>query len=166
MSALAYYATVGYIRKSLPWRPSLSYRFASFSGDDPDTATYERFDPLMSTGLGNWLQGLSFGKLYRNANLNTHRIQANVAPRAGMNLTFTWHQLRADELNNLGGNAALSQLSSRDIGEELTATLRWAIDRNLYLQLVASRAVPGQALKAIGADEPWSTLQASLYLSY
>jgi hypothetical protein len=166
MSALAYYATVGYIRKSLPWRPSLSYRFASFSGDDPDTETYERFDPLMSTGLGNWLQGLSFGKLYRNANLNTHRIQANVAPRAGMNLTFTWHQLRADELNNLGGNAALSQLSSRDIGEELTATLRWAIDRNLYLQLVASRAVPGQALKAIGADEPWSTLQASLYLSY
>jgi hypothetical protein len=83
-----------------------------------------------------------------------------------MNLTFTWHQLRADELNNLGGNAALSQLSSQEIGEEVTATLRWGIDRNLYLQLVASRALPGQALKAIGADEPWSTLQASLYLSY
>jgi hypothetical protein len=55
MSALAYYGTIGYIRKSLPWSPSLSYRLANFSGDDPDTDTYERFDPLMSTGLGNWL---------------------------------------------------------------------------------------------------------------
>jgi hypothetical protein len=83
-----------------------------------------------------------------------------------MNPTFTWHRLRADELNNQGGNPALSQLQSHDLGEEFTATLRWGIDRNLYLQLVASRAVPGRALKSIGAEAPWSTLQASLYLSY
>ncbi|MBL4558413.1 MAG: hypothetical protein JKP98_19115 [Rhodobacteraceae bacterium] len=43
-----------------------------------------------------------------------------------MNLTFSWHQLQADELNNLGGNPALSLLTSRDIGNEYTGTLRWA----------------------------------------
>ena len=83
-----------------------------------------------------------------------------------MNLTFTWHQLRADELNNIGANPALSQLASRDIGDEYTATLRWGINRNLYLQLVASHAIPGRALEEIGADKPWSTLQASLYASF
>ena len=166
MSANAYYGTVGYIIGSARWSPSISYRFASFSGDDPDTETFERFDSMMSTGLGNWLQGVSFGKVYRNANLNTHRVQFNVSPRDNMNLTFTWHQLRADELNNLGGNPALSQLVSRDIGEEYTAALRWAINRNYYLQLVASRAFPGRALKEIGADDPWSTLQASIYVSF
>jgi hypothetical protein len=166
MNARAFYSTAGYIWGGHPWSPSLSYRYASFSGDDPDTETFERFDGLMTNGFGNWLQGMSFGKVYRNANLNTHRIQANVSPREGMNLTFSWHQLQADELNNLGGNPALSQLASRDIGDEYTATLRWGIDRNRYLQVVASHAVPGRALRDIGADEPWSTLQASLYVSF
>jgi hypothetical protein len=166
MSAHAYYGTIGHIWKSARWSPSLSYRFASFSGDDPDTDRFERFDSLMSTGLGNWLQGVSFGKVYRNGNLNTHRIQANLSPREDMNLTFTWHRLRADEFNNIGGNPALSTLTSRDLGEEFTATLRWALDRNRYLQVVASHALPGKALKRIGADDPWSTLQASLYISF
>lgn len=166
MSANAWYGTVGYIARSHQWSPSISYRYASFSGDDPDTDTFERFDGLMINGFGNWLQGMSFGKVYRNANLNTHRIQANVSPREGMNLTFSWHQLRADELNNLGANPALSQLTSRDIGNEYTVTLRWGIDRNHFLQVVASRALPGEALKNNGADEPWSTLQASLYVSF
>ena len=50
MSATAMYGTIGYISQSLPWSPSISLRFASFSGDDPSTATYERFDSMMSTG--------------------------------------------------------------------------------------------------------------------
>lgn len=166
MSAQAGYATVGYIYGSAPWEPSLSYRIAHFTGDDPDTDRFERFDPLMSSGLGNWLQGLSFGKVYRNANLTTHRLQANVAPRPGMNVTLTYHRLIADERNNLGGNPALSQLNSRDLGDELTAALRWAVDRNTLVQVVASRAWPGRALRDIGADEPWTTLQATLYLSF
>lgn len=166
MSAQAWYGTVGYIKSSLAWSPSISFRLANFSGDNPATETYERFDSLMSTGLGNWLQGISFGKVYRNVNLNTARIQVNVVPKENMNLTLTWHKLQADELNNLGGNPALADLSSSDIGNEYTATLRYAIDRNYYLQLVASYAAPGKALRDIGADEPWTTLQASLYVNF
>ena len=166
MSAQAFYGTFGYIWGSLPWSPSISYRYASFSGDDPNTDTYERFDGLMTSGFGNWLQGMSFGKVYRNANLNTHRVQLNLVPRPGMNLTFSWHMLRADELNNLGANPALSLLSSPDIGNEYTATLRWGIDRNSFLQLVASHARPGEALRSVGANEPWTTLQASYYFTF
>jgi hypothetical protein len=166
MSAHAAYGTVGYILGSSDWSPSLSYRYATFSGDDPETDEFERFDSLMSTGLGIWLQGISFGKVYRNGNLNTHRVQGNISPKRGMNVTLTYHKLRADELNNLGGNPALSQLTSRDIGDEITGTLRWAINRELFLQVVASRAFPGDALEQIGATEPWTTLQSSLYLSF
>jgi hypothetical protein len=75
MSAHAAYGTVGYILGSSAWKPSLSYRYATFSADDPSTERFERFDSLMSTGLGIWLQGISLGKVYRNGNLNTHRIQ-------------------------------------------------------------------------------------------
>lgn len=36
-------------------------------------------------------------------------------------------------------------------------------NRNLYLQNVASYALPGEALRDIGAEKPRSTLQLSLY---
>jgi hypothetical protein len=165
MSAWAGYGTVGYIAREMPWTPSLTYRYAVFSGDDPNTQIYERFDSLLSTGLGIWLQGISFGKLFSNSNLATHRVQLNVAPVETLNVTFDYHKLTAPELNNLGSNPALSALTSHDIGQEFTLSARWAINRNLYLQGVASYAIPGKALRNIGADEDWSTLQLSLYWS-
>ena len=87
-------------------------------------------------------------------------------PGPSLNLTFDWHWLRAPELNNLGSNPVLSRLSSHDIGQEFTGTARWAINRNFYLQTIASVAVPGRALKDVGAKKNWTTLQASLYWTW
>jgi hypothetical protein len=117
----------------------------------------------MNTGLGIWLQGVSFGKITTNSNLATHRVQANIAPTEPMNVTFDYFIISAPELNNLGGNPALSQLSSHDLGQEASLTLRWSLSKNLYLQSLVSTAIPGEALRDIGADEPWTTLQLSLY---
>jgi hypothetical protein len=165
VSAWAGYGSLGYIARDVRWSPSVTYRYALFSGDDPDTDTFERFDAPLSTGLGIWLQGISFGKLFGNTNLATHRMQANVVPFEGLNVTFDYHKLISDQRNNLGANSALARLSSTDVGDELTVSGRWAINRNLYLQGVASAAIPGRALKDIGADRTWSTLQLSLYWS-
>ncbi len=165
ISTWAGYGTLGYIAREARWTPSITYRYAMFSGDDPGTATYERFDSLLSTGLGIWLQGISFGKLFSNSNLATHRVQLNLVPAETLNVTFDYHKLMAPELNNLGSNPALGRLSSHDIGQEFTLSARWAINRNLYLQGVASHAIPGEALRNIGARQNWSTLQLSLYWS-
>jgi hypothetical protein len=89
----------------------------------------------------------------------------NVVPIETMNVTFDYHKLMAPELNNLGSNPALSKLISHDIGQELTLSARWAINGNLYLQGLASYAIPGDALCDIGADKSWSTFQLSLYWS-
>ena len=35
------------------WKPTLTYRFASFQGDDPGTGRNESFDPLM-LGFHDW----------------------------------------------------------------------------------------------------------------
>lgn len=163
MSAWAGYGTIGYIARKLPWTPSISFRYSQFSGDDPATKTYERWDPMLNSGLGIWLQGVSFGKVTTNSNLATERIQLNLVPVEQLNVTFDYHRLTAPELNNLGSNPAISTLSSHQLGQEFTATARWAINRNLYLQSVASYALPGEALRDIGADKPWSTLQLSVY---
>lgn len=166
MSAWAWYALLGYRSPNLPWHPSISYRYAYFSGDDPSTATYERFDPLMSTGLGYWLQGISFGKLTANSNLIVHRVQANLEVSAALNLTFEYFRLLADQQNNLGSNPALAHLASDDLGQELTFSIRWAFTPKLFFQGIASIALPGRAFEALGATAPWSTLQASLYWTF
>jgi hypothetical protein len=163
MSASAYYGTLGYIARKAPWTPSISYRYAYFSGDDPNTTRYERYDPLMNTGLGIWLQGVSFGKLMSNSNLATHRVQLNIAPMETLNLTADYHLLRAPQLNNLGSSPAIALLKSHDIGQEFTLSARWAINKNFYLQSLASCALPGKALRDIGAGKAWSTFQVSLY---
>jgi len=165
MAAYAAYGLIGYQAAQVAWSPSLSYRFSYASGDNPNSASYNRFDPLLSTGLGNWLQGISFGKLTSNSNLAVHRLQLNLVPMPTLNVTFDWHILRAPERNNLGSNPALSALTSSDIGQEFTLTGRWAINRNLYLQTIGSIAVPGKALRNVGATRNWTTLQASLYWS-
>lgn len=163
MSAWGGYGTIGYIARKLPWTPSISFRYAAFTGDDPGTKTYERWDPMLNSGLGIWLQGISFGKITTNSNLATQRIQLNLVPVEQLNVTFDYHRLTAPELNNLGSNPAIGTLTSHQLGHEFTLTGRWAINRNLYLQSVASLALPGEALRDIGADRPWSTLQLSFY---
>jgi len=166
MSAWGGYGLVGYRAAQLPLKPSLSYRYAALSGDDPDTATYERFDPLMSTGLGYWLQGISFGKLTSNSNLVTHRLQGNLEVNPRLNLTLEYFRLFAEESNNAGANPALAQLASTDLGQEITFSTRWAATEKVFFQGVASLALPGDAFEAIDADEPWGTLQASLYWTF
>lgn len=166
VSAWAGYGLAGYQFKQARWKPSVSYRYAHASGDDPASDRYGRFDPLLSTGLGNWLQGISLGKLTSNSNLKVHRVQLNVVPRPELNVTFDWHVLRAPQLNNLGSNAALSRLSSQKMGQEITLSVRWAMSRNFYFQGVASTARPHAALRNIGAAKHWDTLQASLYWNY
>ncbi len=48
MAAHGGYVWLGYTAEELTWQPSISYRFAGFSGDNPNTNSYERFDPLQS----------------------------------------------------------------------------------------------------------------------
>jgi hypothetical protein len=163
MSAWAGYGTIGYIARQAKWTPSISYRYAALSGDDPDTETFERWDPLLSTGLGIWLQGISFGKIVSNSNLATHRVQLNVVPVETLNVTFDYHKLTVPEVDDVNANRVPGTLSSSDFGQEFTLSARWAFNRNLYLQGIASYAMPGEALRDIGADENWSTLQLSLY---
>ena len=80
MAAQGGYVWLGYTAEEVPWQPSISYRFAGFSGDDPNTTTYERFDPLQASGLTDWLQGINLGKVYNNSNSFSHRVTFKVRP--------------------------------------------------------------------------------------
>jgi hypothetical protein len=168
MSAQAGYVWAGYQAQNWSWRPALSYRWSIFSGDDPDTQTYERFDPLFSGGLGQFLPGIVFSKVYKNANLITNRATFSVKPTDTLQLILDYFHHQADELNNLGGIGPLQTLESKDIGQEVTLTALHYIGKHFFFQGIASVGVPGEAIEAAveGGAENWYTLQAALYMFF
>ena len=96
ISARAWYAQLAYTAQALPWKPSLLYRYASFSGDRPGTSTREAFDAPLSSGLDEWVQGVNFKKVVTNSNLNSHRVRLNAGPDPRLNFTLDFYHLWAD----------------------------------------------------------------------
>ena len=164
MSADAWYASLGYEAASVRWSPSLTYRYAFFEGDDPDTPAYERFDAPQSSGSDTWLQGNVFKKTVVNSNLESHRVRFAVKPSAGVSVILNYFYLWADELNNRGGARPLQQLPSRTLGQEVDLNVNWSVSRNLFFLGFAGIAFPGPALEKSLPDgaSPWATVQLSL----
>jgi len=81
MRAYGFYGEAGYTFAELPWTPTFSYRHAQFSGDDPATARFERWDPLLSGGNGEqWVQGINHFKIVQDSNVIAHRFQMRMRP--------------------------------------------------------------------------------------
>src|SRR5205085_162928 len=73
----------GYEWSKAAWKPKLSYRYAFFEGDNPDTAANEAFDPLFLGfhDWGTWWQGEIAGEYFlSNSNLKSQQIRAHVVP--------------------------------------------------------------------------------------
>lgn len=168
MSAQGGYVWLGYTAEEVSWKPSISYRFAGFSGDNPHTSTYERFDPLQASGLTDWLQGINLGKVFNNSNTFSHRVTFKVNPSDRLLISLDYYYRFADQLNNLGGNPALSTLDSHDLGHEFLLLTRYTVSENFLLQGVGAIAFPGSAIRqAVGhTPDPWITLQLSLFMFF
>ena len=147
VSASAGYASAGYRFKDARWSPALVVRYSQWSGDRPETARYERWDPLLPAGSDEWMGGMIFSKYVSNSNLQQLRMRFFAEPTQAFNFTVDWFKYQAMEANNLGANPVLSTLQSRDLGNELMFTGRWYVGKNYYVQTLASINWPGEAIR-------------------
>lgn len=162
MDGRAGYAEVGYRLIDTPWRPALSYRYSKFSGDNPDTTTFERWDPLFAGGGGDeWVQGLNQYKVVQTSNVIAHRFMARLQPDPRWELTPQFWLFKADSLNNLGGAQALSVLQSNDLGKELNLTARYITSPNLIFVFSAAYTKPGEAIRRVLNDDYSNWFSAS-----
>jgi hypothetical protein len=154
MRARAGYGEVGWSFPQAPWRPSFSYRLSLFSGDDPETARFERWDPLLSGGNGEqWVQGANMFKVVQDSNSVAHRFQGRLRPNPKMELVPQLWIFRADSRSNIGGNPALQTLSSKDYGYEFNTTAKFFVSRNIYVHGHIAYTMPGEAIRsALGHD--------------
>lgn len=158
MAACGFFGEAGYSLADVPWSPTISYRYAQFSGDDPSTSRFERWDPLFSGGTGEqWVQGINHFKVFQNSNLIAHRIQARLKPTPKIELVPQLWLFRADSATNLGGNPALSFLGSKDLGFEVNMSAKYFVSRNVLVQGSVAATFPGEAIdKAFGMQaDPW-----------
>lgn len=163
MRATAGYAEIGYDFADATWRPSVSYRISHFSGDDPNTRRYERWDPLLSGGNGEqWVQGVNHFKVVQDSNVTAHRAQMRLRPSPKIEIVPQAWVFRADTLNNIGGNPALSVMSNDDYGYELNVTAKWFASRNIYVQGHVAYTRPGDAVQTAlgGQADDWLSVMA------
>lgn len=88
MRANGWYSGIGIKKSEWKYRPSLYYRYAYMEGDDESTSTYERFDPMLTGGLGNWVQGINFRKVIGNGNIISHRLELKCYPVDNFEVSF------------------------------------------------------------------------------
>ena len=145
MRATAYSAEAGWHFADAAWRPSVTYRFSSTSGDDPDTSRYERWDLLYSGGdIDSWVQGQLMKNIQYNSNVKVHRLLARATPAPTWRLTGAVSSYRADTLNNLGG--VIPTLAGHDLGRELLLVAEHFASRQVYWRFTFASLWPGSGV--------------------
>jgi hypothetical protein len=125
------------------WSPRLSYRYAWFEGDDPDTAANEAFDSLF-TGFydwGTWWQGEIAGEYFvSNSNLISHQLRLHTAPLDTVESGLIVYDFRLHR-------PAAFEVTADDVALEADWYLDWSVNDNVTLNFLAAYADPGEAVE-------------------
>lgn len=169
MRAYALTGELGYVFARSRWTPTISYRYAVFSGDDPSTDRFERWDPLFSGGNGEqWVQGINHFKLFQDSNLVTHRLQARLKPTPMSEIVPQLWRFRAESTTNLGGNPALSFLRGADLATEANVTFKWFVSRQVMLQGHVAVTFPTDVVeRTVGVNlDPWFSAMGFVRIAF
>ena len=161
--------TAGYTFVNLPWSPSLTLGYQTFSGDDPNTAKYERFDPLYYQGSPSaWATGSKSASTFLNSNVNALTLALRVQPTRQDTFTIRYAHIRASELNspiqfgqatridNTGN--VVSGVTDANLADDLFFEYSRIINRNTFLTAGVSVSFPGAGIDdVIGRSaSPWT----------
>jgi hypothetical protein len=183
MRAWAGRAEIGYAFNDLPWRPTLSYAFQTFSGDNPRTQRLERFDPLFYDGSpAGWATGSNGSFVFINSNLNAHRLTLGLTVTPRDLLTFRYAHVRANELGSPiqfgqatrltlanGVPALVSGVRKAHLSDDFLAEYTRVISPNIFLTLGVAYSIPGAGLREIVAPQKlsgWGGGFANLVMRY
>jgi hypothetical protein len=151
---------VGYTFKQHIWRPMFMYGYQTFSGDDPDTARLERFDPLFFEGSpSTWLTGSKSASTFINSNVQAHQLAFIVNPTPRDKFTVRYAHIRANELRSpiqfgqatrfdvTTGAGIVAGVTDPHLADDIYLEYFRIINPNMFLTASMSASVPGDGLK-------------------
>ena len=150
VDAYGYFASATYKFSKVKWTPEVMYRYSAFSGDDPNTAALEGYDPLFfgSTRWGTWFQG-EIAANYSgpfSSNNDVHQVRLTVNPNDRLVLGAIVNRFSIDEPATYG-----NVIASSDFGTELDLYADITINKNLYLSPLYGAFFPGK-----GYEQNWN----------
>lgn len=167
MSAFAGYGEIGWNFANSKTSPIVTYRFSYFSGDDPNTNTFERWDPLLTGGNGeDWVLGANHFKIVQNSNLISHKIQANFKWGKKVELVPQYFYFSAANNNNIGGNPALSHMIKKEYGQEINLSWKYFHSRKWYFHGHFAQTIPGAGVQKALNHNSKSWFSAMLFFRY
>jgi hypothetical protein len=166
VSAWAFLGRVSYLFGD-SMKNQLRFTFEHESGDDPDTATNEAFDPLW----GRWPQ---FSEIWlynartetrvgETTNLTRASFGWQMNPTSKMEICAEYSLLFADE-NTFAGRSGFSKSGSFR-GQLITAALRYNVNRFVSWNLVGEEFFPGNYYDS-PRDDAATYLRAEMLLSF
>lgn len=178
MNAKAWLVGGGYWAQSLPFAPRFKYQYARFSGDNPSTSTYERFDPLFwGNGLDNWWFGGNGAYAWLNSNIRAHRFIVDAYASQRDILQFQFVRTSADQLNSsiqygqgaiFSGGAIVVGVPAAHLADEYYFQYARVFTPSLVGIAFVSRSIPGDGLKAAAPQgaKPWTTIGFGLTANF
>ncbi|WP_029032810.1 hypothetical protein [Salinarimonas rosea] len=173
---------IGRVFSELPWRPTLSYAYQGFSGDDPATARLERFDPLFYEGSPRaWATGSKSSMVFINTNVQAHLLTLALAPSPRDILTFRYAHIRAVELRSPlqfgqatrvaasgGAPALVAGVTHPHLSDDLFVEYTRVVTPNAFLTVGASVSFPGEGIDRVagGRAPAWVGGFANLVIEY
>ena len=124
------------------WKPKLTYRYAVFEGDDPNTTQNEGFDGLW-TGFydwGSWWQGEIAGEYFAsNSNLVSNQVRVHTKPSETVGTGLMFFDFKLDK--------SFPGVTSKSLATELDWYTDWTVNDNFTVSFVAAYASPGNAVE-------------------
>jgi hypothetical protein len=152
-----------YQLSDLGWTPKVTYRYAFFEGDDPETAANESFDPLFLGfyDWGTWWQGEIAGEYFlANSNLKSHLVRVHVAPNDAVGGGVMFFNFSLDHPESYGPD-----VTAEDVAFELDAYVDWKLNTNFTISVIGAYADPGKAVQQY-ADRTKNFGYGMVYLGY
>jgi hypothetical protein len=182
LRSYAWYAEVGHRFAEVSLKPTLSFGYGIFSGDNPNTPAIERFDPLFyGNGYDNWWFGVNSALAWLNSNVAYRRmtIQFELTERDVLKLQAV-RATAAERFSPLQFNQGIRAVRSggklvivtgvarTHLSDEVSAawTRQWS--PALSTSLWGSAALPGDGLKSVQGVQakPWYGAGALVTVQY
>jgi hypothetical protein len=173
---------LGYMVLESRWRPTLSWTFQRFSGDDPNTARLERFDPLFYEGSpSGWATGTNGSFVFINSNVRAHKLTLSANPSQRDIVTFRYAAVSADKLRSPlqfgqatrpdftpGAPGLITGVTQRKLSDDILFEYTRIVSPNIYLTagIAHSWAGPGIDEIALGSAADWTGGFANLVVRY
>jgi Alginate export len=159
--AYGWYVAPAYQLSSLPWKPQLSYRYASFSGGGT-----RAFDSLF-TGLsdwGSWFQGELLGEfVLSNSNLNSNQVRLLLKPNEILTMNLIYYKFLLDNRNQEFGLTPARV--NRSLADEVDLIVDVAPTNWWSLSATCSVANPNQGFReAVNGSATW--INGYLFMSF